>query len=196
VGPEDINDDDRFVIASFVTGLLTELGYDTDDPHFQRTPYRVTEWLTRLAKNASEEEAAKLLEVVFTETAPDNLVIVGPIAYRSMCAHHMLPVTGQAWVGYLPDVHICGLSKLERLVDHYAHQLTVQERVTNQTADTIMESLKPKGCMVVIKATHGCMTFRGVKNNDVVTTTSAVRGLHKDSASARNEFLLLMKEMT
>jgi GTP cyclohydrolase IA len=193
VAPKDFNDDDRFVISSFVVGILSELGYDPDDQHFQRTGARVTEWLTDLAKNASEAEGAKLLEVVFTETAPSNLVIVGPIAYRSMCAHHMLPVTGRAWVGYLPDDHVCGLSKLERLVEHYARQLTVQERVTNQVADTLISSLKPKGCMVVIKATHGCMTFRGVKNNDVLTTTSAVRGLHETSASARAEFLALME---
>lgn len=188
------NERSRSDLQKAVDDILTILDYDVTDQHFDRTPERVAEWLIAMAQNGDPDEGAKLLEVVFTETAPSSLVIVGPIAYRSMCAHHMLPVTGKAWVGYLPDEHVCGLSKLERLVDFYAHQLTVQERVTTQVADTVYEALKPKGCMVVIRATHGCMTFRGVKNNDVLTTTSAVRGLHESSTSARAEFLSLIWE--
>jgi GTP cyclohydrolase I len=104
----------------------------------------------------------------------------------------MLPVVGKAWVGYLPSDHICGLSKLGRLVEYYASQLTVQERVTKQIADFVESQLKPKGCMTVIRAAHMCMSFRGIRDGDAVTATSAVRGLFKESDSARAEFLSLI----
>lgn len=173
--------------------MLTSLGYYNEtDPHFGRTPERAAKWLHSF-KRHTQDEGDKLLEVVFPEDAPDSLVIVGPVEFRSMCAHHLLPVVGKAWVGYLPEDGICGLSKLARLVDYYAHQLTVQERVTNQVADAIERTLKPKGCMVVIRATHMCMSFRGILDGVAETTTSAVRGLHKESDSARSEFLSLVR---
>jgi GTP cyclohydrolase IA len=174
-------------------GILIILGYDTKDPHFRRTPQRMTSWLADFRKNADDRGADKLMEVVFPEEVPDSLVIVGPTEYRSVCAHHMLPVNGRAWVGYLPNEGICGLSKLSRLVSFYSEQLTVQERVTNQIADALMRTLKPKGCMVVIEAEHMCMSYRGIRDRDVSTTTSAVRGIHRDSAAARAEFLSLMR---
>jgi GTP cyclohydrolase I len=173
-----------------VSMLLSELGYDLDDPHFQRTPERVAEAMTGFGK-ARFDRAADILDVTF-EDGFSSLVLVGPIAYTSMCAHHLLPVQGKAYVGYLADGRICGLSKLARLTDHYARQLTVQERVTDQIADALEEHLKPKGCMVVIRAVHGCMAIRGVQDGDAQTTTSAVRGLHKESDSARSEFLALV----
>lgn len=176
-----------------IQGILIILGYDPKDPHFRRTPQRVSEWLADFRCNASDKEADKLLEVVFPEEAPDSLVMVGPCEYRSVCAHHLLPVEGLAWVGYLPDEGICGLSKLARLVSFYAEQLTVQERVTNQVADALVRNLKPKGCMVVVEAEHMCMSYRGIRDRGVATVTSAVRGLHKDSAAARNEFLQLIR---
>jgi GTP cyclohydrolase I len=170
--------------------LLSELGYDLSDAHFRRTPERVAEALNGFSKSR-HDRAHDILDVSF-EDGFSSLVLVGPIEYTSMCAHHLLPVQGKAYVGYLADGRICGLSKLARLVDHYARQLTVQERVTDQVADALEEQLKPKGCMVVIRAVHGCMSIRGVQDHDAQTTTSAVRGLHKDSDSARSEFLSLV----
>jgi len=176
-----------------VYDLLVELGYDaSSDPHFLRTPERVATWLMDFAKNSDESKVGELLGVVFPENVPNVLVIVGPVEYRSMCAHHLLPVVGSAWVGYLPEKHVCGLSKLARLVEFYATQLTVQERVTNQIAEAIVAHLEPKGCMVVVKAEHHCMSFRGIRDSNAVTTTSAVRGLHETSPNARAEFLSLV----
>jgi len=174
-----------------VQSILKELGYKPDE-HMKRTPARVAEWLMDF-EAVDLNGAGRILEVVFPENVPGSLVIVGPVEYRSLCAHHLLPVNGKAWVGYLPDDGICGLSKLARLVEYFATRLTVQERVTNQIADAIEEFLKPKGCMVVVSATHMCMSFRGVRDGDASTVTSAVRGVHETSDNARSEFLSLMK---
>lgn len=186
--------DQRGALAEGVRHLLWHLGYDVeDDPHFKRSPERVAEWLTQFAMNGDDSHVAELLGVVFPESTPQDLVLVGPTEYRSMCAHHLLPVTGVAWVGYLPENGICGLSKLTRLVEFYANQLTVQERVTAQIADALDTHLKPRGAMVIVRAVHSCMTFRGVRDRDVSATTSAVRGVFKESAAARSEFLSLAK---
>jgi GTP cyclohydrolase I len=179
-------------IATAVSTILQNLGYDLTDQHFRRTPERVAKMLSEFRANGDPESVKSLLEVVFTENTIDSVVVEGPITFNSMCAHHMLPVTGTAYVGYLPDKHVCGLSKLARVTYHYASQLTVQERVTQQIADALVEHLKPMGAMVVIKATHGCMSIRGVRERDCETATSVVRGIFKDSAAARNEFLQLV----
>jgi GTP cyclohydrolase IA len=179
----------------YVHNILALLGYDPTNNHFRRTPERVADLLAEFACNADPSEVARLLDVKYEEDYTE-LVMVGPVRYDSMCAHHMLPVTGSAWVGYLPNEgRVCGLSKLSRLVEYYARQFTVQERVTDQVADALEEHLKPKGCMVVVRASHGCMTMRGVREPAAITTTSAVRGVHKDSASARTEFLSLMHQI-
>lgn len=180
-------------LAACVDEMLELLGYDTGDQHFGKTGDRVASVLRGFRKNGDPEAVRTLLEVVFTEEgAVDSLVLEGPISYTSMCAHHMLPVTGSAYVGYLPTDRVCGLSKLARVTHHFAAQLTVQERVTQEIADALMAHLAPRGAMVVIRASHGCMAIRGVRERDALTTTSAVRGLFKDSAALRNEFLTLM----
>lgn len=183
----------EYTIRESVFDILGALGYDRSDQHFARTPERVAKMLSQFRSNGHPEDVGKLLEVVFTEKSTvDSVVVEGPITYRSMCAHHMLPVTGFAYVGYLPDKHVCGLSKLARVTYHFAEQFTVQERVTQQIVDALVEHLQPLGAMVVIKAKHGCMSLRGVRENDCETATSAVRGIFKDSASARSEFLSLV----
>lgn len=176
-----------------IADILESLGYDLNDQHFLRTPERAAEVLWSLRRNGNPDFVKSLLEVVFTEDSViDSLVLEGPISFDSMCAHHMLPVNGVAYVGYLPDKHVCGLSKLARVTHHFAKQYTVQERVTQQIADALVAYLEPRGAMVVVTAKHGCMTMRGVRERETDTTTSAVRGVFKDSASARNEFLQLM----
>lgn len=182
-----------YVIAEAVTTILTELGYDITDQHFAKTPERVAKVMAGLRKNGDPEIARKLLGVQFIEPgAVDSLVLEGPINYTSACAHHMLTVEGVAYVGYLPKGAVCGLSKLARIVEHFASQYTVQELVTAQVADALDEYLKPSGAMVVVNAKHGCMSVRGVRQPDCTTRTSSVRGVFKDSAAARNEFLSLM----
>jgi GTP cyclohydrolase IA len=180
-------------IAIHVAGILEWLGYDASDQHFARTPERMAEVLMSFAKNGDVQHAGAILDVSFEDTH-DSLVQVGPIRVMSMCAHHVLPVDGWAWVGYIPDNRVCGLSKLARIVHHFARQLTVQERVTQEVADAVNEHLKPKGTMVVIRASHGCMSYRGVEEPIAETTTSAVRGVFLEESEARTEFLSLMRE--
>lgn len=182
------------LIAHHVGQILDSLGYDRNDPHFMRTPKRAALALLGFKRNGTDEEAARLLEVQFIEEgAVSSVVIEGPIRYNSMCAHHMLSVQGWAWVGYLPNNSVCGLSKLARIVHHYANQLTVQERVTQQIANAIEEHLKPLGTMVIVDAEHGCMKVRGIMEPCAATVTSAVRGVFRESPAARNEFLMLRK---
>jgi GTP cyclohydrolase IA len=175
--------------------ILDWLGYDREDQHFKRTPERVAQVLLGFHKNGREEQVRKILDVAFSDKH-DSLVQVGPIKVTSMCAHHLLPVTGWAHVGYLPNGKVCGLSKLARVVHHYAQQFTVQELVTQQVADALDRYLEPTGCMVVIRAEHGCMKIRGVAEPAAMTVTSAVRGAFLSEDSARAEFLQLMTPIT
>lgn len=179
-------------LQQHVAAILELLGYDLTDQHFLRSPERISKVWAAFTKNGSDSEAASLLDVVFDDEH-DSLIQVGPISVISMCAHHGLPVRGEAWVGYIPDKRITGLSKLARLVHHYAHQLTVQERVTQQIANTLQGALEPLGTMVVIRAEHGCMTLRGVREPNALTTTSAVRGVFLTDSSAKEEFLRLIQ---
>jgi GTP cyclohydrolase I len=174
-----------------IAQILNILGYDLEDQHFRKTPERMAKWLRTFHKNAGDEEAHTLLDIQFDEEH-DSLVVVGPTTVRSMCAHHGLPVVGRAWAGYIPQGKVVGLSKLSRIVHHYAAQFTIQERVTQQIANLLWAVLEPLGVMVVIKAEHGCMTLRGVLEPDALTTTSAVRGVFKEEEAARTEFLRLV----
>jgi GTP cyclohydrolase IA len=183
--PEDKPDMD---LQGAVTIILDHLGYDTNDQHFSRTPERVAKWLTGFVANGDDATGRKLLEAVFDDEH-DSMVVVGPTKVVSMCAHHMLPVTGWAYVGYIPDGKVVGLSKLSRIGRHYARQFTVQERVTQQVANLLMSELAPLGVMVVIEAAHGCMTLRGVEEPCAATVTSAVRGVFKEDPSAKEEFM-------
>jgi GTP cyclohydrolase IA len=188
--------DDEVYLREAVANILDLLGYDRSDQHFRRTPERAAKVLLEFANRPIDVEAVRdLLEVSFSDTY-DSLVQVGPISVKSMCAHHMLPVYGHAWVGYLPDQSVCGLSKLARVTDYYARQFTVQERVTDLIADALEYHLQPKGVMVVIKAVHGCMAHRGVQEPQALTATSSVRGVFRNEADARAEFLSLMHPVT
>ena len=118
-----------------------------------------------------------------------GMIVMKDIEFFSLCEHHLLPFFGVAHVGYIPESRIVGLSKLARVVDIYARRLQVQERMTDQIADTLEEYLKPKGTAVVISAKHMCMAMRGVQKFDAETTTSALRGVIFDEDSARQEFM-------
>lgn len=178
-------------IKSAVETILRELGYDTSDQHMKKTPERVAKWL-KLYSRPVQDEGGLLLQAVFDDEH-DSLVQTGPIKVNSFCAHHMLPVSGWAWVGYIPNGRVCGLSKMSRIVNYYSRRFTVQERVTQEVANRMQEELDPLGVMVVIKAEHGCMRIRGVEEPITVTTTSAVRGVFLEDPTARSEFLSLME---
>jgi len=121
----------------------------------------------------------------------DEMVIVSNIPVYSHCEHHLAPIEGFAHVGYIPRGKVVGLSKLARVVDALSRRLQVQERLTVQIADAVEENLSPRGVGVIIRATHGCMSSRGVKIHGAVTTTSALRGCMKEDASSRAEFMAL-----
>jgi GTP cyclohydrolase I len=137
------------------------------------------------------------LEEVVNEAIFDNccqeMVIVKDVEFYSLCEHHMLPFFGKAHVAYIPDGRIIGLSKVARVVDMYARRLQVQERITNQIADTMMQVLAPLGVGVVIEASHFCMMMRGVSKQNSSTVTSAMRGSFQIDPRTRAEFLQLIK---
>src|SRR5437764_11970458 len=137
------------------------------------------------------ENPRQHLKTVFHERY-DEIVLLRDIPFYSLCEHHLLPFTGRAHVAYLPDGRVVGLSKLARLVEGYARRPQVQERLTTQIADALMEELNPIGAACVIEATHTCMTIRGVKKHGSTMVTSELRGLFNDNPPSRHEVLSLI----
>lgn len=171
--------------------FLRALNLDPDDQHLRRTPERVaTAWLTEFGSGYTftEEDIAALLSVDFEE-ACDEMVIVKDIPFLSHCSHHIVPFSGIAKVGYVPDTKVIGLSKLARVLDAYALRLQVQERLTKQVAEAIFNYLKPRGVGVVLEATHFCMCHRGVKKPGSKMVTSCLLGSMREDEAMRQEFL-------
>jgi GTP cyclohydrolase I len=139
------------------------------------------------------ESPRQHLRTFFTEQY-DELVVLRDIPFHSMCEHHLLPFAGKAHVAYLPDGRIVGISKLARVVEAYARRPQVQERMTSQIADLLMEELHAKGVAVIIQATHLCMTCRGVKKPGTIMVTSALRGRCKSDARTRSEVMMLLHD--
>ncbi len=179
-------------IEQGVRMILEGIGEDPDREGLLKTPSRVAkmyeEIFAGLTQNPSEH-----FETLFDEHH-EEMVLVKDIPFYSMCEHHLVPFVGLAHVAYIPapDGHICGLSKLARLVEVYAKRPQVQERLTSQVADTLIEELHPQGVIVVIEAEHMCMSMRGVKKPGARTTTSAVRGVFEKSDATRAEALSLI----
>ncbi|MBK5224785.1 MAG: GTP cyclohydrolase I FolE [Acidimicrobiia bacterium] len=169
-----------------VAELLVALGQDPDDDHTRDTPRRVAaayaEMLTPRSFNVTTFP---------NDEGYDELVLARDIPFHSLCQHHMLPFKGVAHVGYLPGDRIVGLSKLARVVELFARDLQVQERLTKQVADWLQEQLSPKGVGVVLEAEHLCMTLRGVQAAGSRTVTSALHGLLRDDHRSRAEFFAL-----
>ena len=172
--------------------ILEGIGEDPDREGLVKTPGRVAKMYEEIFAGL-EQDPAELFEVTFDEHH-EEMVLVRDIPFYSVCEHHLVPFFGQAHVAYIPaaDGRICGLSKLARLVDLYAKRPQVQERMTSQIADTLVEQLHPQGVIVVLEAEHMCMSMRGVKKPGSRTTTSAVRGILESSQATRNEALSLM----
>jgi GTP cyclohydrolase IA len=155
-----------------------------------KTPNRVARSYAELMAGLGEDPR-RHLKTVFHERY-DEVVLLRDIEFHSLCEHHLLPFTGRAHVAYLPEGKVVGLSKLARLVEGYARRPQVQERLTTQIADALMEELSPAGAACVVEATHTCMTIRGAKKPGSVMVTSALRGIFKDNPSSRSEILTLM----
>jgi GTP cyclohydrolase I len=171
---------------SAVAELLAALGFDTNTPELSETPARVA----RMYEELLTPRAFK--PTTFANDASyDELVLVRDINFTSLCAHHLLPFSGVAHVGYLPRGRIVGLSKLARVVGYYSRSLQVQERLTQQVADYLEKELEPRGVGVVLEAEHQCMTIRGVQAAGTKTVTSAMYGLLRDDPATRAEFMSL-----
>ena len=175
-----------------VRTILSYIGENPDREGLLETPARVVKSLAELYKGYGQDPAPIMKTFKDGSEDVDEMVIQRNIPFFSTCEHHMLPFFGVAHVAYLPDKRIVGLSKMARLVDLFSRRLQVQERLTNQVADAMMETLSPKGAACVIQATHLCMIQRGVAKHHTDTITSCVRGCFKN-AKTRSEFLDLIK---
>ena len=170
--------------------ILLAVGEDIEREGLKETPRRMANMYAELLAGMGEEPK-KHLRSVFSENY-DEIVLLRNIPFYSVCEHHLMPFIGKAHVGYLPAGSVLGVSKLARIVDCFARRLQVQERLTNQIADFIMNNLKPKGVAVVLEASHSCMTIRGIKKPGSVMVTSALRGIFRKDAKSRNEVMGLM----
>jgi GTP cyclohydrolase IA len=177
-------------IQRAVREILAAVGEDPDRDGLLETPARVARMYAELFRGLHAEPGHHLHRV-FEETY-DELVLVRDISFNSMCEHHLLPFMGVAHVGYLPNGKVAGLSKLARVVEEIALRPQVQERMTHQIADLMERELSAKGVVVVLEATHTCMTIRGVRKPGSLTVTSAVRGLFKTNALSRSEVMALI----
>ncbi len=177
-------------IERAVREILAAIGEDPDRSSLCETPGRVARMYAELFSGL-HSDPSRHLDKCFDEQY-DELVLVRDIAFNSICEHHLLPFMGIAHVGYLPRGKVVGLSKLARVVEEISHRPQMQERMTHQIADLVNSKLDAKGVVVVIEATHTCMTIRGVRKPGSLTVTSAVRGLFKTNQASRAEVMSLI----
>jgi GTP cyclohydrolase I len=180
-------------IAGLVRQLIGELGDDQNREGVLKTPARVAKSL-RFLTSGYQQDVAKVLNGALYSVAYDEMVIVKDIEMFSLCEHHLLPFFGRCHVAYVPNGKVIGLSKIPRVVDVFARRLQVQERLTVQIAETIMDKVKPQGVGVIIEARHLCMIMRGVEKQNSTAVTSHMLGVFRDCAVTRSEFLRLVKE--
>ena len=178
-------------VEEAVRQILLAMGEDPRRDGLQRTPARVSEMFLELTRGTRESLEEILDERAVFEDPSQSMVLVRDIPFYSLCEHHLLPFFGKAHVAYVPNGRLLGLSKIPRVVEHFARRLQVQERLTDQVADTLQEALKPRGIGVVLEATHLCMIMRGVQKEGSVATTSALRGTFLADPRTRSEFLSL-----
>jgi GTP cyclohydrolase I len=174
-----------------VREVLVDIGEDPEREGLRKTPDRVARALEFLTKGYDEDPARLMGDALFTEEYSE-MIIVRDIDFFSLCEHHLIPFHGMAHVAYVPDRHIVGISKLARLVECFARRLQVQERMTSQIAQTLLEVLKPAGVGVVIRAEHMCMRMRGVEKPNSQVVTSALLGCFQQR-DTRQEFMNLIR---
>lgn len=190
-GVDPVQTFDHDKIAAGVRLLIEGLGLDPADPRMADTPQRVARMYDEIFAGLLVEPEA-VIDKVF-DARHGELVLVRDISFASVCEHHLIPFTGHAHVGYIPNElgQVTGLSKLARLVDVVAKRPTMQERLTSAIADTLVARLRPQGVVVVVEAEHLCMTMRGVRKPGAATVTSAVRGIIRDNSATRAEAMAL-----
>ena len=179
-------------MQDLIRRLLAELGEDPDREGLAATPKRVEQALKFLTSGYQADIDTVINNALFTVDYSE-MVIVKDIDFYSLCEHHLLPFFGKCHVAYIPSNKVIGLSKIPRLVEVFSRRLQVQERLTNQIADTILEKIKPRGVAVVMEGTHLCMSMRGVEKQNSFAVTSAMHGIFRDKARTRMEFLELIR---
>ena len=179
-------------IEDYVRNILQHMGEDPDREGLLKTPYRVARAFEYLTKGYQQDPKKVINDAIFTDEDYSEMIVVKDIDFFSMCEHHILPFFGRANVAYIPDKRIVGISKIARLVDVYARRLQVQERITTQVANTLMEELNPLGVGVIITAEHLCMRMRGVEKQNSIVTTSATLGAFRTHQETREEFITLV----
>uniref|UniRef100_UPI004056F9FF GTP cyclohydrolase I FolE n=1 Tax=Acetatifactor sp. TaxID=1872090 RepID=UPI004056F9FF len=182
---------DHEKVKAAVKLLLEGIGEDVSREGLIDTPDRIARMYEEIC-GGMDEDAAEHLSKVFT-SENEGMVLEKDIVFYSMCEHHMMPFYGKAHVAYIPDGKVVGLSKLARTVEVYAKRLQIQEQMTGQIADAIMEYLAPKGVMVMLEAEHMCMTMRGVKKPGSKTVSIAVKGVFEDNQMLQNQFFQMLK---
>ena len=178
-------------ISELVRRALLQIGEDVEREGLQKTPARVEEMVGFLTEGYRQNLAEVINGAIFTE-AVDDMIVVKDIDFFSLCEHHLLPFYGKCHIGYLPRGKILGLSKFPRIVNMYSRRLQLQERLTSQIANAVMEALNPSGVGVVIEAGHLCMMMRGVEKQATVAVTSTLLGTFIESDKTRSEFLKLI----
>jgi GTP cyclohydrolase IA len=179
-------------MEELIRKLLIAIGENPDRQGLVKTPGRVAEAWRFLTRGYTQDVREVLNDAIFDEDA-NHMIIVKDIEIYSLCEHHMLPFFGRCHIGYIPNGKVLGVSKLARIADVFARRLQLQERLTNQIAETLMQAIQPEGVGVVIQAKHLCMMMRGVEKQNSNMVTSAMLGSFRDSISTRTEFLQLVQ---
>jgi GTP cyclohydrolase IA len=184
----DFDETGETTLHDLVAELITGLGENVQREGLLKTPQRVERSL-RFLTSGYEADMGTVLNDALFEAEGSEMIVVKNIEFYSLCEHHMLPFFGKASIAYIPNKKILGLSKFARVVDVFARRMQVQERMTSQIADALVEALEPKGVAVITEASHLCMMMRGVEKQGSTTRTSAMRGCFREDARTRQEFL-------
>jgi GTP cyclohydrolase I len=184
---------DKAAIERAVRQILVHVGEDPDRDGLVKTPHRVAKMFDELLEGYEQDLETVVNGAYFdVQYGEGEMIVVKDIEYNSLCEHHMLPFIGKVHVAYIPRDKVIGLSKIPRIVDMFAHRLQVQERLTNQVADAIVEALDPLGVMVVVEGQHMCSAIRGVEKHEAGMVTTAARGEFRTDPARRDEFYRLI----
>ena len=183
--------DEQKLFEESVVTMIKSVGEDPFREGMLKTPQRVYK-AYQFMYGGYKEDPKAILESALFETSNNEMVLIKDIELYSTCEHHLLPIIGRAHVAYIPDGKVVGLSKIPRVVDVFSRRMQIQEQLTEQIAEAIMQTIQPKGVAVVIQARHMCMEMRGVEKINSTTTSSALRGLFKKDEKTRSEFFNLI----
>lgn len=187
----DLKSDQQLRFENAVKTMMESVGEDPQREGLLKTPERVFKAYEFMYGGYKQDPVEILQKALFT-SSNDEMVLIKDIEFYSTCEHHLLPIIGRAHVAYIPDGKVVGLSKIPRVVDVFARRMQIQEQLTEQIADAIMQTIEPKGVGVVLQARHMCMEMRGVEKINSTTTSSALRGLFKSDQKTRSEFFSLI----